>query len=79
MEQPEKTEPLPSLLRAALISVVHVIAATALYYYLITGGWLTNPYHLNDPNMVNLLLAIFAVVSVIAYWLSRKRFLYRLH
>ena len=68
-------------LKATLISVVHVIAAMAVYRHLITGGWLTNHYQLNDPNIVNLVLAIFepiAIVSVMAYWLSRKRFLYRL-
>lgn len=67
--------------KAGLISVVHVVAATAVYRHLITGGWLTNRYQLNDPNIVNLALAIFepiAVVSVIAYWLLRKRVLYRL-
>lgn len=70
-----------SPLKAKLISVVHLVAATAVYRYLITGGWLTNHYHLNDPNIVNLVLAIFepiAVISVIAYWLLRKPFLYRL-
>jgi hypothetical protein len=70
-----------SPLKARLISVVHLVAATAVYRYLITGGWLTNHYHLNDPNIVNLVLAIFepiAVISVIAYWLWRKPFLYRL-
>src|SRR5437764_15238037 len=68
-------------LKATLISVVHVIAAMAVYRYLITGGWLTNHYQLNDPNIVNLLLAIFepiAVLSVIAYWIARTPFLYRL-
>ena len=68
-------------LKAGLITLVHVIAATAVYRYLITGGWLTNHYQLNDPNIVNLVLAIFepiAVVSVIAYWLLRKPALYRL-
>jgi hypothetical protein len=67
-------------LKAGLISVVHVVAATAVYRYLITGGWLTNHYQLNDPNIVNLILAIFeaiAVLSVIAYWLFRKPALYR--
>ena len=67
--------------KAALISVLHVVAATAVYRHLITGGWLTNHYQLNDPNVVNLVLAIFdpiAIVSVIAYWLFRKRFFYRL-
>jgi hypothetical protein len=68
-------------LRAALFSIIHVVAATAVYWYLITGGWLTNHYQLNDPNVINLVLAIFepiAIVSVIAYWIWRKSFLYRL-
>jgi hypothetical protein len=68
-------------LKAVLISVVHVVAATAVYRHLITGGWLTNHYQLNDPNIINLVLAIFepiAIVSVIAYWLLRKQFLDRL-
>jgi hypothetical protein len=68
-------------LKAGLITLVHVVAAAAVYRYLITGGWLTNHYQLNDPNIVNLVLAIFepiAVVSVIAYWLLRKPALYRL-
>ena len=59
---------------------MHVIAATAVYRYLITGGWLTNQYHLNDPNIVNLFLAIFepiAVLSVIAYWIWRRSSLRR--
>ncbi len=67
--------------KAALISAVHLIAATAVYRHLITGGWLTNRYQFDDPNIVNLLLAIFepiAIVSVIGYWLWRKSFLYRL-
>jgi hypothetical protein len=67
--------------KAVWISVVHLVAATAVYRHLITGGWLTNHYQLNDPNIVNLVLAIFepvAVVSVIAYWLLRKPALYRL-
>lgn len=60
---------------------MHVVAAIFVYRYLISGGWLTNHYQTNDPNIVNLVLAIFepiAIVSVIAYWLWRKSFLYRL-
>jgi hypothetical protein len=57
-----------------------LVAVTAVYRHLITGGWLTNHYQLDDPNIVNLVLAIFepiAIVSAIAYWLWRKSFLYR--
>ena len=67
--------------KPTLFSLIHLIAATAVYRYLITGGWLTNHYQLNDPNIVNLVLAIFepiAILSVIAYWVWRKSFLYRL-
>jgi hypothetical protein len=68
-------------LKTAFISVVHLVAAAAVYWHLITGGWLRNRYQFDDPNIVNLVLAIFepiAIVSVIAYWLWRKSFLYRL-
>ena len=68
-------------MKATLFSLVNLIAAMAVYRYLVTGGWLTNHYQLNDPNIVNLILAIFepiAFVSVIAYWVWRKSFLYRL-
>jgi hypothetical protein len=67
--------------RAGVISLVHVIAATAIYRHLITGGWLTNQYQLNDPKIINLVLAIFepiAIASVIAYWIWRTSFFYRL-
>jgi len=67
-------------MRAVLYSIGHLVAAVAVYRYLITGGWLTNQYHLNDPNIVNLLLAIFepiAVLSVLAYWIWRTSSLRR--
>ena len=70
-----------AILKAGVISVVHVVAATAVYGHLITGGWLTNHYQLDDPNIVNLVLAIFepiVLASVLAYWTWRKPFLYRL-
>ena len=68
-------------MKATLFSLVNLIAAVAVYWYLVTGGWLTSHYQLNDPNIVNLILAIFepiAFVIVIAYWVWRKSFLYRL-
>jgi hypothetical protein len=55
--------------------------AGAVYSHLMTGGWLTNRYQLDDPSIVNLLLAIFeaiAVISVVGYWVLRKPGLYRL-
>ena len=62
-------------------SLGHIVGATAVYRYLISGGWLTNHYRIDDPNIVNLALAIFepiAVVSVVAYWIWRTPFLGRL-
>ena len=66
--------------KAIVYSAIHLIAAIAVYRYLISGGWLTNHYHLDDPNIVNLALAVFepiAVLSVIPYWVWRTSFLYR--
>ena len=66
--------------KATLFSVINLVAAAAVYWHLVKGGWLTNHYQLDDPNIVNLVLAIFepvALISVIAYWLWRKSFLYR--
>ena len=60
--------------RAIVYSAINLIAAIFVYRYLITGGWLTNHYHLDDPNIVNLVLAIFepiAVLSVIVFWICR--------
>ena len=68
-------------MRAIVCSIGHLIAATAVYWHLIKGGWLTNEYHLNDPNIINLALAIFepiAVVSVIVFWILRTSVLRRL-
>lgn len=62
-------------------SIIHLLAAAAVYRYLISGGWLTNHYRLDDPNIVNLVLAIFepiAVLAVAAYWIRRTPFLGRL-
>jgi hypothetical protein len=71
----------PSLVPIVLSSIANLAAAAAVYWHLIKGGWLTNHYQLNDPNIVNLALAIFepiAVVSVIAFWIWRTSFLRRL-
>src|ERR1700724_1701932 len=68
-------------MKARLFSLINVIAGVAVYRYLITGGGLTNRDQMNDPNIVNLVLAVFepiAIISVIAYWIWRKSFLYRL-
>ncbi len=72
-----KSEPDWHYMKAKLFSLINLIAGVAVYRYLITGGWLTNHYQLNDPNIVNLVLAVFepiAIVCVIAYWVWRKSF-----
>jgi hypothetical protein len=67
--------------KPVIYSIVNLIAAAWVYRFLITGGWLTNHYQWNDPNIVNLVLAIVepvAVLAVISYWIWRTPFLYRL-
>jgi hypothetical protein len=67
-----------STTKSICYSAGHLVAAAAVYRYLITGGWLTNRYHLDDPNIVNLALAIFepiAVMGVAAFWIWRTQFL----
>lgn len=66
---------MPISRRAILYSVVHLVAAVLVYRHLISGGWLTNHYQLNDPNIVNLGLAIFeaiAVLCVIVFWIFQR-------
>ena len=68
-------------MKVIVCSIGHLITAAAVYWHLIKGGWLTNHYQFNDPNIVNLALAIFepiAVVSVIAFWIWRTSVLRRL-
>ena len=51
--------------------MVNLVGAGLVYRHLITGGWLSHQYELNDPNVVNLLLATFepiAVLAVVASW-----------
>ena len=68
-------------MRAIVCSVIHLVAAAAVYWHLVTGGWLTNHNRLDDPNIVNLFLAIFeaiAVAVVVAFWIWRTPFVGRL-
>src|SRR4051812_36476889 len=72
---------MPSLkAKPVLYSVVNLVGAIWVYWHLITGGWVINHYQLNDPNIINLALAIVepvVVVGVVAYWIWRTRLLYR--
>lgn len=52
-----------------------------IYRFLNSGGWLTHRYDLRDADSLNLIPVIFeplALLSVVAYWLWRRPFLYRL-
>jgi hypothetical protein len=67
--------------KAIWYSVGHLVVASIVYRHLVTGGWLTAHYQLNDPNIVNLVLAIFeaiAVIGVAAFWIGRTQFLAKL-
>ncbi len=76
------TMPRRPQLKGILYSIVIVVAALDIYWHLFTGGWLTNPYYrLNDPDIVNLLVAIvepILVLVVIVYWLSVSATLHRI-
>ena len=67
--------------RTLVYSAVNFIVASVVYWHLIKGGWLRNRYELSDPNIVNLVLAIFepiAVLGVVAFWIWRTASLRRL-
>ena len=67
--------------KPVIYSIVTLIGAAWIYRLLITGGWLTNHYRWNDPDIINLFLAIVEPVlalGVVAYWFWRTPFLYRL-
>jgi len=63
-----------------IYSAINLIGAVLVYLHLITGGWLSHNFDLSDPNVANLLLAIFepiAVLAVVAYWIWRTGIFYR--
>jgi len=68
--------------RVILVCLLHLLIAGAFYRALIIGGWLTNSYYRwDDPDDINLVLAIFepvCAVLVIAMLFTRRRFLYKL-
>ena len=70
----------PSKARALFVSSGHVLIAIGVYWHLITGGWLAQSPAWNDPNIINLALALLeaiAVGSVLAFWIWPRPFLYR--
>ncbi len=68
--------------KGILYSIVIVVAGLDIYWHLYTGGWLTNPYYrLNDPDIVNLFLAILEpilILVVVVYWLTASGTLHRI-
>jgi len=63
------------------VSLLHIISAALIYRGLYKGGWLTHHYRLHDSDNINLFPVIFepiAILCVIAYWIWRTRFFYRL-
>jgi hypothetical protein len=72
---------LSPLVKAVFLSVFNVIAAAVIYRFLYKTGWVTHHYDLRDPDSINLVPVIvepFAVLCVLAYWVWRTPFLYRL-
>jgi hypothetical protein len=67
--------------KGILYSLVIVVAGLDIYWHLYTGGWLTNHYHLNDLDIINLVLAILEpilVLVVVVYWLTACATLHRI-
>ena len=67
--------------RVIIVCLLHLLFAGAVYWHLITGGWLATSYHWNDPDDINLVLAVFealCAVVVVALVVGRKRFFYKL-
>jgi hypothetical protein len=69
------------LVKAIFLSVFNVIAAAVIYRFLYQTGWVTHHYDLRDRDSINLAPVIIepvAVLCVLAYWVWRTPFLYRL-
>jgi len=67
--------------KVMIICGLHLLTVAGVYRYLIIDGWLTNNYHWNDPDIFNLVLAIFEALcaaAVIALAIARKSFFYKL-
>lgn len=71
----------PLTWKAIVLCVSHGLIATEVYWHLINGGWLAAHYHWDDPDNINLVMAIFealAAAVTVALLISRRRFFYRL-
>ena len=66
--------------KAIFVCSAHVLIAVGVYWHLVSGGWLTQNYQWDDPNIVNLNLAVLealAMGSVIAFGIRPRPFTYR--
>jgi hypothetical protein len=77
----KRTPLFSSLAKAVFLSGFNVIAAAVIYRYLYKTGWVTHHYDLRDSDSIKLVPVIvepIAVLCVLAYWVWRTPFLYRL-
>jgi len=80
---PANTAPgnVPLTWKVIVLCVSHGLIAAEVYWHLINGGWLAVHYHWDDPDNINLVMAVFealAAVVTVALLIFRSRFLYRL-
>lgn len=71
----------PLTWKVIVLCMSHGLIAAEVYWHLITGGWLSAHYHWDDPDNINLMMAVFEVVAAavtVALLISRRRFFYRL-
>jgi hypothetical protein len=67
--------------KGILYSLVIVVAGLDIFWHLYTNGWLTNHYHLNDLDIINLVLAILEpilILIVVVYWLTARAMFHRI-
>ena len=67
--------------KPVLFSAVNIVLSLSILWHLYTGGWLTNPYYrLNDPDIINLFVAILeplVLVASVVYWFNQRPGFYR--
>jgi hypothetical protein len=67
--------------RVIIVCLLHLLFAAAVYWHLVTHGWFDENYHWDDPNNINLVLAVFeplCAAAVAALAITRKPFFYKL-
>jgi len=67
--------------RSVIAPLIHLLLAGTAYWNLAKAGWLTATYHWNDPDDINLVLALFeglCALAVFAFAAFRTTFLSKL-